>query len=104
MHYQENNKHFTAGTEVHGFRIEREEDIAEIRVLARVAVHAKTGASLLHLACDDPENLFWVGFRTPPMIRLGSPIYWNTACWPGPISTLSRMPLTSWPRALFRHS
>jgi Zn-dependent M16 (insulinase) family peptidase len=49
----------------HGFRINRVEEIPEIRVTACEAEHLKTGARVLHLHCDDKENLFSVGFRTP---------------------------------------
>ena len=54
------------GDRVCGFRIERVEAVAEIRATAIEAVHEKTGALFLHLYCGDRENLFSVGFRTPP--------------------------------------
>jgi len=53
------------GEIVHGFKINRVEEIPEIRVTAYEAEHLKTGARVLHLHCDDRENLFSVGFRTP---------------------------------------
>ena len=55
-----------AGDVCHGFRVLRAEQMPEIRVTAYELAHEKTGAKLLHIHCTDPENLFSVGFRTPP--------------------------------------
>ncbi len=35
--------------------------------------HKKTGAKVLHLHCNDRENLFSIGFRTPPRDSTGVP-------------------------------
>ncbi|MCX5834256.1 MAG: insulinase family protein, partial [Deltaproteobacteria bacterium] len=59
------------GEIVHGFKINRVEEIPEIRVTAYEAEHMKTGARVLHLHCDDRENLFSVGFRTPSLDSTG---------------------------------
>ena len=40
--------------------------VPELNLKAVTLVHEPTGARLLHLACDDPNNVFAVGFRTPP--------------------------------------
>jgi len=40
--------------------------VPELNLTAVTLLHEPTGARLLHLACDDPNNVFAVGFRTPP--------------------------------------
>jgi Zn-dependent M16 (insulinase) family peptidase len=62
-----------AGDRRHGFQIRRVEQIPEIRVTAYEIEHEKTGAAILHLHCDDRENLFSIGFRTPPRNSTGVP-------------------------------
>ena len=62
-----------AGDKLHGFHILRVEQIPEIRVTAYEIEHEKTGAAVLHLHCDDRENLFSIGFRTPPRDSTGVP-------------------------------
>ena len=62
-----------AGDSVFGFRVLRVEPIPEIRVTVYEVEHEKTGAKLLHLHCADTENLFSVGFRTPPEDSTGVP-------------------------------
>lgn len=64
---------FTAGDKRHGFGILRVEKIPEIRVTAYEIEHERTGAKILHLHCDDRENLFSIGFRTPPRDSTGVP-------------------------------
>ncbi len=63
---------FRGGEIFHGFRIVRVEEIPEIRVTACEAEHLQTGAKVLHLHCDDRENLFSVGFRTPSRDATGA--------------------------------
>jgi len=62
-----------AGEKRHGFEILRVEQIPEIRITAYEAEHERTGAKLLHIHCGDRENLFSVGFRTPPKDSTGVP-------------------------------
>ena len=62
-----------AGDRQRGFQILRVEQIPEIRVTAYEIEHEKTGAAILHLHCDDRENLFSIGFRTPPRDSTGVP-------------------------------
>lgn len=59
------------GDLVHGFRIQAVTEIPDIRALAYEATHEKTGAQLLHVHCNDEENMFSVGFRTPPSDSTG---------------------------------
>ena len=61
------------GDKRHGFHIRRVEQIPEIRVTAYEIEHEQTGAKILHLHCDDRENLFAIGFRTPPRDSTGVP-------------------------------
>lgn len=62
-----------AGDVLHGFYVLRAEQMPEIRLTAYELEHEQTGAKLLHLHCDDRENLFSVGFRTPPNDSSGTP-------------------------------
>ena len=61
------------GAFVNGFRILRVQPIPEIRITAYEIEHARTGAKVLHLHCDDRENLYSMGFRTPPENSTGVP-------------------------------
>jgi Zn-dependent M16 (insulinase) family peptidase len=56
-----------------GFSIERVTGIPELRSIASVGTHLKTGARLLHLHNDDPNNLFCIAFRTPVSDNTGVP-------------------------------
>jgi len=49
-----------------GFTLEREVRIAETDTKARLMVHAKTGAELLHMSNGDENKVFGITFRTPP--------------------------------------
>ncbi|MEW6333236.1 MAG: insulinase family protein, partial [Thermodesulfobacteriota bacterium] len=62
-----------AGERLQGFHIRRVEQIPEIRVTAYEIEHEPTGAAILHLHCDDRENLYSIGFRTPPRDSTGVP-------------------------------
>jgi hypothetical protein len=57
----------------HGFVVRRAEQIPEIRVTAYEMEHERTGARVLHLHCDDRENLYAIAFRTPPPDSTGLP-------------------------------
>jgi hypothetical protein len=61
------------GDTLHGFYVLRAEELPDIRVTVYELEHEQTGAKLLHLHCDDRENLFSVGFRTPPSDSTGVP-------------------------------
>jgi len=62
-----------AGDNRGGFRILRVDRLPEIRITAYEMKHEKTGAQVLHLHCDDRENLYAIGFRTPPTDSTGVP-------------------------------
>ena len=61
----------STGEKFHGFRVIRVEKINDIRVTAYEIEHEKTGAKIIHLNCDDKENLYAIGFRTPPKDSTG---------------------------------
>jgi len=62
-----------AGETRHGFKVLRVEKIAELRITAFEMEHLQTGAKVLHLHSDDRENLYAIGFRTPPTDSTGVP-------------------------------
>jgi len=61
------------GETLHGFKVLRVETLPEIRVTAYEIEHEKTGAKVLHLHAFDRENLYAIGFRTPPSDSTGLP-------------------------------
>lgn len=61
------------GETFRGFRVLRIEMIDDMRIAAYEIEHEKTGAKVIHLHCDDKENLYAVGFRTPPKDSTGVP-------------------------------
>jgi len=58
-------------TIVHGFQVQREQEIEEQRTHAWVFRHVKTGAELLSLTNEDENKVFGVIFRTPPTDSTG---------------------------------
>jgi len=56
-----------------GFECTRIEEIPELRCIAYLFTHVRTGASLCHLYNDDPNNLFSIAFRTPVSDSTGVP-------------------------------
>jgi len=62
-----------AGERLHGFYVLRVEAVPDIRVVAYELLHEKTGAKVLHLHGQELENLFAIGFRTPPFDSTGVP-------------------------------
>lgn len=61
------------GQRLHGFQVVQVAQIPDIRVTAYELEHEATGAKVLHLHCDDRENLYAIGFRTPPGDSTGLP-------------------------------
>jgi Zn-dependent M16 (insulinase) family peptidase len=55
----------------HGFKLERDRDIAELKTRARFYRHEKTGAELLSLINNDENKVFGITFRTPPVDSTG---------------------------------
>ncbi len=56
-----------------GFKVLRVETIEAVRLTAYEIEHIKTGAKVLHLHAFDRENLYAIGFRTPPEDSTGLP-------------------------------
>ena len=52
--------------ELHGFKLKKISDVAEISSKVYEFEHVKTGAKLLHVAADDDNKVFYIAFRTPP--------------------------------------
>jgi presequence protease len=63
----------SAGAVLHGFDVIRVEQIPDIGVTAYEMEHKITGAKVLHLHSNDTENLYAIGFRTPPFDSTGVP-------------------------------
>ncbi|PKN76684.1 MAG: hypothetical protein CVU52_03645, partial [Deltaproteobacteria bacterium HGW-Deltaproteobacteria-10] len=62
-----------AGDVLHGFKVLRVETLPGVRITAYEIEHERTGAKVLHLHGDDHENLYAIGFRTPPTDSTGLP-------------------------------
>lgn len=60
-----------AGTILYGFDIQEHVALPVLNATLVRAVHRRTGARVAHLACDDPNNVFAVAFRTPPADSTG---------------------------------
>ena len=58
-------------TTIHGFELLQEQEIKEIKAVAKLFRHAKTGAELLSLTADDENKVFGITFRTPPSDSTG---------------------------------
>ena len=50
----------------HGFRLVKQQEVADIRSRCSVFVHEKSGARLFYAQNDDENKVFFVSFRTPP--------------------------------------
>jgi len=66
-------QHLAIGQMVHGFQVERVQQIPELRSEAVLFTHSATRARVLHLYNDDPNNLFCIAFRTPVRNNTGVP-------------------------------
>lgn len=61
------------GAEIHGFALRQITPLPELNATLHRLEHLRTGARHLHLATADDNNLFAVGFRTPPRDHTGAP-------------------------------
>lgn len=64
---------FTSGERYLDFEVIRVACLPDIRQTAYEILHLPTGARILHLHNDDPENLYAICFRTPPTDSTGLP-------------------------------
>ncbi|MEZ4598399.1 MAG: insulinase family protein [Syntrophotaleaceae bacterium] len=58
--------HLQPGTRLHGFRVTDITPLPELNTTLIQLIHENTGARMVHLDCEDDNNLFGVGFRTTP--------------------------------------
>ncbi len=57
---------FTIGQQFHGFVVDHVDELPDVNATMVRLSHGKTGARFMHLLRDDDNQLFGVGFRTPP--------------------------------------
>ena len=61
------------GDQVHGFTLKRVKEVPELELTALQLQHDKTGADYLHIAREDSNNVFSIGFKTNPPDDTGVP-------------------------------
>lgn len=61
----------TRGQKYHDFEITAIQDITELQCQLIELVHIPTGAQIIHIANEDPENLFCLSFKTLPATSNG---------------------------------
>lgn len=61
------------GSRLHGFTLQRAKHVPELELSALEFKHDKTGADYLHIARDDKNNVFSIGFKTNPPDATGVP-------------------------------
>ncbi|XP_073256731.1 presequence protease, mitochondrial-like [Porites lutea] len=62
---------FKPGDRIHGYTVNKVLSVPELFLVSVQLTHDKTGAQHLHIARDDSNNVFSVGFRTTPMDSTG---------------------------------
>ncbi|KAK4169157.1 putative mitochondrial presequence protease [Cladorrhinum sp. PSN259] len=63
----------SVGEKLHGFTLLRSKHVPELELTALHLRHDKTGAEHLHIARDDSNNVFSIGFKTNPPDDTGVP-------------------------------
>lgn len=61
------------GDRLHGFTVKRTKHVPELELTALHLEHDKTGAEYLHVAREDKNNVFSIGFKTNPPDCTGVP-------------------------------
>ena len=61
------------GDEIHGFTVKRTKHVPEMQLAAIELKHDKTGADYIHIAREDKNNVFAIGFKTNPNDNTGVP-------------------------------
>ncbi|XP_022112056.1 presequence protease, mitochondrial-like isoform X2 [Acanthaster planci] len=64
---------YQPGQKMHGFTVRKVIPVPELYLTAVTLMHDVTGAKYLHVAREDSNNVFSVGFRTTPMDSTGVP-------------------------------
>ncbi len=67
------NNYPEVGEHLHGFTLKRTKHVPELELTALHLQHDKTGAEYLHVARDDKNNVFSIGFKTNPPDDTGVP-------------------------------
>jgi hypothetical protein len=63
----------SAGSKLHGFTLKRTQHVPELELTAVHLEHDQTGAQYLHVARNDANNVFSIGFKTNPPDGTGVP-------------------------------
>lgn len=66
-----NSRLRSLGETYYGFKVTRAVEIPELQCFLRELVHEKSGAQVMHLENEDPENLFCLSFQTIPLTSNG---------------------------------
>ena len=61
------------GDQLHGFTLKRSKHVPELQLTALHLEHDRTGAEYVHIARDDKNNVFSIGFKTNPPDDTGVP-------------------------------
>ncbi|KAJ5403852.1 Mitochondrial presequence protease [Penicillium cosmopolitanum] len=61
------------GEKLHGFTVQEKQHVPELHLTAVRLTHDKTEADYLHVARDDKNNVFGIGFKTNPPNATGVP-------------------------------
>jgi hypothetical protein len=61
------------GEKLHGFTVREKQHVPELHLTAVRLTHDKTEADYLHVARDDKNNVFGIGFKTNPPDATGVP-------------------------------
>lgn len=61
------------GSTYSGFLLKKEKYLKDVKSVARIFEHKKSGARLLHLENDDDNKVFSIAFKTPPYDDTGLP-------------------------------
>lgn len=67
------SKYPKVGEQLHGFTLKRTKHVPELQLTALHLEHGRTGAEYLHVAREDKNNVFSVGFKTNPPDDTGVP-------------------------------
>ena len=66
-------KYPPSGQKLGGFTVQEKKHVPELHLTAIHLKHDKTGADYLHVARDDKNNVFGIGFKTNPPDATGIP-------------------------------
>lgn len=67
------NNYPACGEKIHGFTLQAAKQFPELELTALQFQHDRTGAEYIHVARDDKNNVFSIGFKTNPPDNTGVP-------------------------------